>query len=453
MRDGIQVTVTRLLTIDKSKFSMVAKAFMDVELMGLTAADEKFLPMVCQSPSALSLYLRLRKFAGKKSGFSARIVDNKECLRKVAGLLKQTLYTFPAVHSAVLLLCEMVESKADFENVFKTLCVDLAFSENILADMKSASRYKLMNVGFHIISRTLRKDCVEYLLNSEEFIAAFLRNVSSGKVATQETAKDLKASIAAKLEGISPKAAYKLLVNLFGPNSLRHLSIKKNYDIVLPLTKALGADEITEYVLYLQEQFDNPSKKRYEAEPNQIRYFILNVASNLPQLFHESRDKLENRHIMAAAQLVTKAAFTRATNTQMDLKDVQPKFFQLLAHLSKLKGKEGRGFAKEGELWLMRINRLINKLLSAEETEAAEGELDLESLVKIHKTNLKYCEQFADLKKNERTRVQAVALETLYLSLCPFVLLPGQKPQQVSDALEDIDELKSCIAGLDIGKR
>jgi hypothetical protein len=156
---------------------------------------------------------------------------------------------------------------------------------------------------------------------------------------------------------------------------------------------------------------------------------------------------------MAAAQLVTKAAFTRTKNTPMDPKDVQPKFFQLLAHLSKLKGKEGRGFAKEGELWLMRINRLINKLLAAEETEAAEGELDLESLVKIHKTNLKYCEQFADLKKNERTRVQAIALESLYLSLCPFVLVPGQKPQQVSDALEDIDELKSCIAGLDIGKR
>ena len=203
MRDGIQVTVTRLLTIDKSKFGMVAKAFMDVELMGLTAADAKYLPMICQSPSALSLYLRLRKFAGKKPDFASRIVDNKECLRKVAGLLKKTLYKFPAVHSAVLLLCELVESKADFENVFKTLCVDLAFSENILADMKSASRYKLMNVGFHIISRTLRKDCAEYLLNSEEFIAAFLRNVSSGKVATQETAKDLKSAIAAKLEGIS----------------------------------------------------------------------------------------------------------------------------------------------------------------------------------------------------------------------------------------------------------
>lgn len=49
----------------------------------------------------------------------------------------------------------------------------------------------------------------------------------------------------------------------------------------------------------------------------------------------------------------------------------------MLAQLSKLKGKHGRGFAKESELWLMRINRLLSKLLANEETEAAEGELDL----------------------------------------------------------------------------
>lgn len=65
--------------------------------------------------------------------------------------------------------------------MFKILCVDLAFNEEVLGDMKSHSRYKLMNVGFHIINKTLRKDCIETLLNSEEFIAAFLRNMSTGK--------------------------------------------------------------------------------------------------------------------------------------------------------------------------------------------------------------------------------------------------------------------------------
>lgn len=58
---------------------------------------------------------------------------------------------------------------------------------------------------------------------------------------------------------MSAPVAYKLLVNLFGPNSLKHLSIKKNCDLVLPLTKALGEEEITNYMVYLQEQFDNPS--------------------------------------------------------------------------------------------------------------------------------------------------------------------------------------------------
>ena len=205
------------------------------------------------------------------------------------------------MHSCVALLCELVGNKADFENVLQTLCVNLAFNEQVLNDMKSNSRYKLMNVGFHILNCTLRKDCIELLLDSQAFIAAFLRNMSSGKYATQETAKQLKSTIIANLEGISAPVAYKLLVNLFGPNSLKHLSIKKNGDLVLPLTKALGPDEITEYMLYLQEQFDNPSKKHYECEPTQIRFFVINVASNLPQLFHESREKLENRHIMAAA--------------------------------------------------------------------------------------------------------------------------------------------------------
>jgi len=107
-----------------------------------------------------------------------------------------------------------------------------------------------------------------------------------------------------------------------------------------------------------------------------------------------------------------------------------------------------KGFCKDNELWCMRVNKLVNKVVSehAHEIEQQEdAELDVESLCKLHKKNLKYAEKNMS---QVRTQVQAtisslgegadrelllkhkehirklVALETLFLNVCLLILVP-----------------------------
>lgn len=86
-----------------------------------------------------------------------------------------------------------------------------------------------------------------------------------------------------------------MLKQLYGPNSLTHLSAKKNQDILLPIASLLTSDQITEYIEgTLIEQFDVPDLTVYysddEAGVNkvadfqkqmQIKLFVVSQASSI----------------------------------------------------------------------------------------------------------------------------------------------------------------------------
>lgn len=355
LREGIQVALGKILAADSQHVTYMAEKFFAIEVPGLKSSDDKFLLALCNSASAMALYLRLKKFAGKKGVFSGKIVNDIEMLGLINQTIKGTLYSFPRLHASIGLLVEQAFN--DFEgikNVFNIVCCKFCFDEDILQAMKSGSRFKLMNVGFALIDSMLQSvkanqsltiKCLMHMLQESIFLKALLRNISQqSKNATQESARKLKETIIELLEGLDKASkdsqclCYELLMSLFGPNSLTHFSVKKNYDLVLPLTQALTPDQIATYLEFLQEQFDEPSVSRYfsdgaestENSRSQIRHFVLNIAANLPQLFHKSKDNLNNRHIMLAANLVARAAFSRSFKEEESRDAALSKFYVLL---------------------------------------------------------------------------------------------------------------------------
>jgi len=130
----------------------------------------------------------------------------------------------------------------------------------------------------------------------------------------------------------------------------------------------------------------------------------------------------------------------------------------------------------------MRVNKLVNKLVSEHiqdggqgDDEEDEAQLDLGSLCKLHKRNLKYAEkeiQAVRIKVAEKVAAaesgdnkeytlrlkdqsrKLIALETLFLNLCPLVLMPWAAKDQkaVTEALEDLEELKECWENLGLNR-
>jgi len=62
-----------------------------------------------------------------------------------------------------------------------------------------------------------------------------------------------------------------------------------------------------------------------------------------------------------------------------------------------------RGHCKENELWVMRVNKLTNKIVNdhMDETTEMESELDVKSLVKRHKKYIKNVEKTISNSRSE----------------------------------------------------
>lgn len=135
---------------------------------------------------------------------------------------------------------------------------------------------------------------------------------------------------------------------------------------------------------------------------------------------------------------------------------------------------------KKGELWIARVNKLICKIVKEEagqneqkdgEDNEEEAEIDIGSLCGLVKKNSKYVQkEITDYRlkveelikqKDESSDKQLVmrlkqhsrrliALEMLFLTLCPLVLIPeARKDKQViSETLEELEELKECYGNL-----
>lgn len=110
---------------------------------------------------------------------------------------------------------------------------------------------------------------------------------------------------------------------------------------------------------------------------------------------------LKSRHILLTLNLLVKAAYLSPNgSTSQELQSsAQFKLFGLVNQLQKtsLAGSSLRkGFCKDGELWCMRVNKLVNKAVDEQSANDDQGDqqeeeqLDSASLCKIHKKNTKY---------------------------------------------------------------
>lgn len=90
-------------------------------------------------------------------------------------------------------------------------------------------------------------------MENEALKNVLFKNINLPKNQLHEQAKLVKAEFVNVLEGLkssssSKKLAYKLLTNLFGPNSFTNLSSKKHHDMISPICKLLDESQITEYL-------------------------------------------------------------------------------------------------------------------------------------------------------------------------------------------------------------
>ena len=90
---------------------------------------------------------------------------------------------------------------------------------------------------------------------------------------------------------------------------------------------------------------------------------------------------------MFALNILVKAAFVKGSDS---------KIFGFIGQLQRSAiGDLKKGYCKGSELWVMRINKLVNKVVSeiAEGQQVEEGKLDTASMCKIHKKNIKFAEK------------------------------------------------------------
>lgn len=203
-----------------------------------------------------------------------------------------------------------------------------------------------------------------------------------------------------------------------------------------------------------------------------VQLFALGQISNLTSLFREN-GQLTLQHIMMALNLLVKGAYLGQANSEFQ-NNAQFKLFSLISQLQKfqLPGSSLRkGYCKDHELWIMRVNKLANKIVSERNDETGEDELDPSSVLAVHKANVKYVqknlshtraqleEELSGLGGKDKTEHslalkkqagQLQSLESLILSLNLLALLPqgntGEKG--VIETLEDIEELKECFSNL-----
>ena len=111
-------------------------------------------------------------------------------------------------------------------------------------------------------------------------------------------AKQVKVQVVNILEQLKEKPKdstrqffFKLLKNMFGPNSFSHFSAKKNQDIMMPLTSVLSQDQITEYIeSWLSGMYSKPdlalfypqaSEESVDAKKTATKQFALTQLSSI----------------------------------------------------------------------------------------------------------------------------------------------------------------------------
>ena len=174
-------------------------------------------------------------------------------------LIRAQTYAYPRLHTSTALLVQEMFRKdleKNFENFNKIVLKESIFNESVFESMKSVAKFKYLHSGLKIVEKILimlkeqptsvKMKVLESLMDNKGFSGVLIRNVQMPKNQLHEMAKQVKAQIVQILEQLKEKPKestreffYKLLKNLFGPNSFSHFSAKKNQDIMLPLASIL----------------------------------------------------------------------------------------------------------------------------------------------------------------------------------------------------------------------
>lgn len=106
---------------------------------------------------------------------------------------------------------------------------------------------------------------------------------------------------------------------------------------------------------------------------------------------------------MLVLNLLVRVAYLEKQNAELQ-KSAQFKLFTLISQLQKTTLPDlKRGHCKENELWVMRVNKLTNKIMNdhMDETKEMDSEFDVNSLVKRHKKYIKNVEKTISCSRSE----------------------------------------------------
>ena len=228
----------------------------------------------------------------------------------------------------------------NFSNFNKIVLQESIFNESVFESMKSVAKFKYLHSGLKIVENILtmlktqdtqtKVKVLETLFENKGFTGVLIRNVQMPKNQLHDMAKLVKIQLVDVLTQLkenpdkkTKEFFYKLLKDLFGPNSFSHFSAKKNQDIMLPLSNSLSSDHISDYIeSWLSGMYSSPdlavfypgcSEDSVDQKRSAIKQFALTQLSSITQIFSE----VTPQHVMFALNVLVKAAYIKENDSKI----------------------------------------------------------------------------------------------------------------------------------------
>jgi hypothetical protein len=96
---------------------------------------------------------------------------------------------------------------------------------------------------------------------TSNFIKVLVKNISNTKAQLHESATATKGALIAFLSSsnLSSESSFKLFTQLFGPNTLTRLSLKKHADLFRVISARFDSAEVEAFFSHMKNLFENPN--------------------------------------------------------------------------------------------------------------------------------------------------------------------------------------------------
>ena len=218
-----------------------------------------FKSVILSDSNKLSLFLRLKSAYLDLLGpglsqeydsvFAYKLLSEKKNLKQIASLLLRQTYLYPRLHSSVPLLLNEVTQEPKVgdrvrlvQQVMRQLGDEHLFSEEVYNGLKSVTKFKFLHIGLKVwlqVSEHLKvwdpkQKHRQQLLDSmitPGFLKVLVKNLANAKAHLHDTALEVKSAmikLVAESTTVDKEYALKMLNEVFGPNTLTRMSVRKN---------------------------------------------------------------------------------------------------------------------------------------------------------------------------------------------------------------------------------